>query len=320
MKYLSRILIPAAALIVTSGSSLWAADTVELKQQWLVGKKYYQKTQTTQTSEIAIQGQKIEQSVSTTMELSQAVRQHENGKDKRLTLRYDRVAMDMSMAGQKISFDSSKPGEGNDPIGLGKSLGKIAEKELHILLNDKDQITALENYDEFVKDLGASGVPGMDMSKMFNKEAVSQMMKGTALQTMPGRPIKVGDSWPFSSEIELPQLGKVSVKGNYTLKSIGAHDGVNCAEIASDATIGLDFGGDPAKQGASGLSQLGMKVEGGSLKGTIWFDPKLGFTRDAQLQQEMTMTMKNPADPSATLSVPIKQTISAKLEKVEDVK
>lgn len=32
------------------------------------------------------------------------------------------------------------------------------------------------------------------------------------------------------------------------------------------------------------------------------------------------MTMKNPTDPTATLTVPIKQNISAKLTKVEDVK
>ena len=62
------------------------------------------------------------------------------------------------------------------------------------------------------------------MSKMFGKEAVSQMMKGGGLQSMPGHPVKPGDSWPFSTTVELPQIGKVSMKGAYTLKSIGDHD------------------------------------------------------------------------------------------------
>jgi hypothetical protein len=47
---------------------------------------------------------------------------------------------------------------------------------------------------------------------------------------------------------------------------------------------------------------------------------KLSFTRDAELQQEMTMTIKNPTDPSASITVPIKQSVSAKLETVEDIK
>jgi hypothetical protein len=34
----------------------------------------------------------------------------------------------------------------------------------------------------------------------------------------------------------------------------------------------------------------------------------------------MTMTMKNPTDPSATISVPLKQTVEMTLVKVEDLK
>jgi hypothetical protein len=32
------------------------------------------------------------------------------------------------------------------------------------------------------------------------------------------------------------------------------------------------------------------------------------------------MTIKNPTDPSASITVPIKQSVSAKLETVEDIK
>jgi hypothetical protein len=105
------------------------------------------------------------------------------------------------------------------------------------------------------------------------------------------------------------------------LKGMAEHDGNQVAEIAADAKISMDFtGGDAAQPGASPLAQLGMKIEGGTLKGTIYFDPKLGFARGTKMTQEMTMTMKNPTDPSATITVPIKQTIDMKLTKVEDVK
>ena len=52
----------------------------------------------------------------------------------------------------------------------------------------------------------------------------------------------------------------------------------------------------------------------------IRFDPKLGIARNSQMNQDMTMTMKNPADPSATITVPLKQTVEMTLTKVEDLK
>jgi hypothetical protein len=326
MNHLSRILFPAAALIVLSCAQASAADAIELKQRWIVGKKYYQTVQTTQTSTIAIAGQTIEQSAATTMEISQTVQPGEAGKGKRLTIRYDRVAMDMSTAGQKMGFDSAKPGEGNDALGMGKSLGSITGKELYVVINDKDEVVSVENFDEFTKGF-QPGAPGMEIGKMFSKESITQMVKGSALQTMPGHLVKPGDSWPYSTEVDLPQIGKVGVKGTYTLKGVGDHEGVQCAEIQTEGAISLDFNGGAAgspgaadASGGSPLAKLGLKVEGGTLKGTIWFDPKLGHTRDAQLDQEMTMTMKNPTDPAATLTIPVKQKISAKLTKVEDVK
>ena len=270
MNHLSRILSPAAALLVFTCARASAADAIELKQLWIVGKKYYQTVQTTQSSEIAIAGQTIEQSAATTMEVSQTVQAGEGGKGKRLTIRYDRVAMEMSTAGQKMGFDSAKPGEGNDTLGMGKTLGGITGKELHVLISDKDEIVSVENFDEFMKDFKGAGLPGM--SQMFSKESITQMVKGSALQTMPGHPVKPGDSWPYSTEVEIPQVGKVGVKGAYTLKSVGDHEGVQCAEIQTVGTVSLDFnGGAAGASGDSPLAKLGLKVGGSTLKGTIWF-------------------------------------------------
>jgi hypothetical protein len=63
-----------------------------------------------------------------------------------------------------------------------------------------------------------------------------------------------------------------------------------------------------------------MKVTDGTIKGPVWFDPVLGIARETQLIQEMTISMKNPEDPTVTISVPMKQNITVKLTKVEDVK
>ena len=56
------------------------------------------------------------------------------------------------------------------------------------------------------------------------------------------------------------------------------------------------------------------------MKVTIWFDPKLGYPRESELTQTMTMTMKNPTDPGALLTIPTEQKMHMKLMKVEDLK
>lgn len=321
MKILTHLLLPITALLAFVTAPLSAADAVEIKQRWIPGKQYFQTLESAQSTTMAIGPQKMEQKSTTTMDMTMAVRAHEDGQRKRVTIKYERVAMQMEMNGQKMGFDSAKPGEGTDPLGLSKTLGATVGKELRLLLSPNEEVSEVENYEEFIKNLAPSSVPGMDMAKMFTKDSMAQMMKQGALQAMPGKPVKPGDSWPFTTSVELPQLGSVAVKGTYTFKGMVDHGGVSCAEITTDGTISLDMAkADPAAPAAGALAQLGMKVEGGTLKGTVWFDPKLGFTRDAKLVQEMTMTMKNPTDPTATLTVPLKQEINTKLTKVEDLK
>ena len=42
--------------------------------------------------------------------------------------------------------------------------------------------------------------------------------------------------------------------------------------------------------------------------------------RETQFVQEMTISMQTPADPSATIAVPMKQNITVKLTNIEYVK
>jgi hypothetical protein len=219
-----------------------------------------------------------------------------------------------------MGFDSAKPDAGSDPLNLKKTVGATVGQELKMVLNDKDEVETIENYDDFIQHLGPAAVLGLEPSKMFSRDSLTQMLKQGSLQGLPGKAVAVGDTWPFNNQIELPQLGKVSVSGTYTLKSVGDHNGVRCAEIQTDGTLAMDLGAGAAPDAASPLGALGMKVSDGSIKGPVWFDLRLGVARETQLVQEMTISMKNPADPSATITVPMKQNISVKLMKIEDVK
>ncbi len=320
MKLRFSFLLSAAALLLVS-ARLAAADAIELKQQWQAGKKYFQTMHMAQTSTMTLGAQKMDQKMNMTVEMSTAVTKHEDGKQKRLTVKYDRMAMKMDMNGQETGYDSAKPGD--DPIGMGKAFAGIVGKEMKVLADENSEITGIENFDEFIAG-AAAGPAGAALGQMFTRESFTDMMKQASLKALPGKPVKPGDSWPYDYAVKMPQIGNIVVKGNYTFKGMAQHGGTACAEIAMDGTLQIDVkapaaGG--ADAGAAGmLAALGMKMKGGKIAGTVWFDPALGMARDAEYDQEMEMTMNNPAQADATLTIPMKQHITMTLTRIEDVK
>jgi hypothetical protein len=120
--------------------------------------------------------------------------------------------------------------------------------------------------------------------------------------------------------MDMSMLGKIAMKGNMALHSVGMHDGARCAEIATDSKLSLLPSENGNNDSSNPLAAMNLKVDNGTMTGTTWFDLSLGMVRDVELHQNMTITMNNPADATKTLSVPMKQVISIKLNKVEDNK
>jgi hypothetical protein len=306
MIHLTRFLLPLAALALAN-IPLGAADTVEIKQRWPVGKKLSQVMKMDQSSSMElVPGQKMDQKMAITFEMSTGVSQHEDGKQKRLSVKYDRVSMDGTMGPQKMAYDSAKPGE--DALGIGKVMGAIVGKELKMLVNAKEEIADIENYDAFAAGLG--GAQGLPMGQMFGKEQLLDMIKQGGLAAQPGKPVKPGDSWPVNYTVKTPTVGAVTVKGTYTLKGPAPRDGAPCQQIALDATLAM-------AADAGDASPLGAKLNNGKMSGNLWFDPALGIVRGLDLNQTMEISMKNPVQPDGTITIPTTQHITQTLTKVE---
>jgi len=317
MSFPARISL-ALPFVLLVCAPLRAEDAVEIKQRWLAGKKYFQTIRTDQESQSGIGEEKMDQKMITTIEATETVNPVQDGQPKRMTMRYERVTMEMDVNGQKMTYDSAHPGASTDPLDFAKTYAGTVGQELKVTLDANDEISTIENYDDFIKHFAASDEPGSDPAKMFSRESLTQLMKQGSLQTLPGKLVAVGDTWPFRNTIELPQIGKITVTGNYTLKSVGDHNGARCAEIQTDGTLAMEV--DKPAPGASPDDALEMKVTNGSLKGPVWFDLALGTVRESQLTEEMTLSMKDPNDPVASVVVPSKSIVTVTLDKVEDGK
>jgi hypothetical protein len=310
-----------AACFLFTATAVRAADAVELKPQWHVGKRYTQAMTMNQQMTMSMGGQKMEQGMTMDIQTVVNVTKHEKPGLKRLGIKYQRMSMSIDMNGQKMGYDSDKPDPGNDPLGMGKALGGLIGKEVTAILAADGKVQEIEKLDELLAGLDAAGPAAAQMKGMFNKDTFAQTIAQAGLHNFPPGPVKPGDSWPLSFQMNMPQLGQMALKGTYAFKGMADHGGVPCAEITNDAQLEFDSGKATGGGGdGTSIQQLGMRFDKGRLSGTTWFDPKLGTARASEMVQEMTIKMANPANPGESIEMPMRQKISTKLVSVEDVK
>lgn len=320
MNLLTRFFLPL--ILMLACLPLATAQKIEINQHWLPNKKYFLSIQMIQQSTITMGTEKMEQGTTMRMEMTMTVRPHEDGVQKRMTLRYERLAIEFNMNGQKMGYDSLSAAAGTDPLGLAKTAGAIVGKELKVVLGEGDKISKIENYEEFITQMNAGTTPGLDPRVMFSQESLKQMVTQAGLLATPAGPVSPGESWPFAAERTVPQFGTVNINGKYNFKGMAQRWGVECAEILTEGTLATTMA--PAAESKTApvqpSKQFGMTVTDGKVKGTVWFDNQIGAARETQLTQDMTISMQNAVDTTQTITVPMKQTISVMLTKVEDLK
>ena len=308
----------AVTIAVLSGlSAAQAAEVITLKQQWQVGKRYLLSTEMDSESSMPVGNKKMEQKITVSTDVSAAVTKHEDGKSKRINLKYERLVMNIDWNGQKPAIDSTAPANEGD-LAANLMLAVIGV-ELRLIVNEQDKVTSIENLNDVIK--AAGGEKNPIASSLLTPGALNRTMQQSVLQTLPEHPVKPGDSWPYSGELPLLWVGKGSGKGTYTYIGQSRHDGVAWAEIAMTGKIEVDLKA-PAAGGAAAdpTGQLGLRIENGTTEGTIWFDNALGIARSTEIHQEMTLSMNNPAKADETVIMPIKQTVRTTLKSVEDLK
>ena len=190
------------------------------------------------------------------MDTTMSTRAHENGKGKRVTVKYDRVAMDMNMMGQEMKYDSAKKGDASaDPLGIGKSVGIFVGKEIKLVLDEKDEVLEVENLDALMKEMTEANPMASMFGQIFSKDAMKNMMRQSALYGVPGKPVKAGDAWPFVFSLPMPPLGNVSMDGTYTMKGQADRGGAKCVELTLAGKLAIESApaGASADPGAASL-------------------------------------------------------------------
>jgi hypothetical protein len=315
-----RTIFSAFAFVAVLLPGLRAQDTLVFDQRYKSGHRYHQTVTTEQEMDLDLGTQKQEQRTSMTMGIAAVVADGPGGTGKRVTITYDHAAMTQSAGGQKFSFDSKQPAAANaGPLAV---LGGIVGREFKVLFDNDDKVVDVEDFEATMQRLsGGNPATAKLYTQLFNKETVKRMMEQSALRSPPGKPVKVGEAWPFSNELEMPGIGKLLVTGFYTFKGMMNREGTPLAQVAASASIQIQVGTEPTQEKTATLiSQMKMKLEEGLMEGTLLYDPAIKFTRDVRLTQRITLTAEVPDGTRKTLRLPMKQSIQMTLDDFGPVK
>jgi hypothetical protein len=144
--------------------------------------------------------------------------------------------------------------------------------------------------------------------KGFMSEDSIKQMSPTSLG-LPGKPVKIGDTWPVKTELNLGSIGQMVINLNYTFTGWEQRDNQKCAVLEFVGDISMKSSGDGA---AAGM----MSIDQGKASGKTWFDPNMGMIRETAGNQDITMKI-NAAGQS--ISSQMHQDLDTKLVDVTEI-
>lgn len=314
MRILFQILAVLAAVLPLRA----ADDALVFDQRYRSGYRYHQTITTTQEMVMEVGIERTEQNFILTLGMAASVTDIPGAAGKRVAVSYDHAAMSQKINGQQFDFDSKQP----DATKAGPliALGGIVGQEFKVIFDSEDNVKEVENFEATIHRM-TEGNPNSALlyMQLFNKETLKQMLQQSFLRSPPGKPMKVGDAWPFTYELPLPGVGKLTVRGFYTYKGRATADGLDLAQVEAKADIQVELGLPEAGKKETLLEQLKMKVEEGRLEGTLTYDPAAKFTREIEIVQSVTLTAEVPDGTRTKVRLPMKQRTKVVLDLFEKI-
>jgi hypothetical protein len=301
-------------LLVARGQALDTSRGAEvLKFEWKTGKTYLQKMEMDQNSKISMGGQTMDQKMKMNMDMEMVVSAVPDSKNKQVESEYKRVAMNMTSMGMTMEYDSDKPNAGGSPL---DAMGAMVGQKFTMIVDESNSIIDVKGVEEMAKAMGTNPMAAQ-MSKQFSdKKQLEQMMNTWMAQGFPKTPVKPGDTWPLDVKLDMAGIGSVSFTGTYTLAGYQEYGGHDCAVVDMEGEIKMDFSaaaGDDASEQAKMMKAMGMQVKDGKTKSRLYWDNKLSWMRGMDMEQSMSMSMKNPADGSE-MTIPMNQNMKMTVE------
>ncbi len=303
---LGLALLCGAALAVNAADP----DSVDLTPKWPVGRRLVTRIVVDQTQQMrqasgASMNQRIRQEQTVALDIQRRLA------DGGYVVGLKFLAMKMSVGvGERIlmNYDSAQPEKASASAApLREAMNKVFQAHITMELDPRGEVRKVNGLKEMLSSvLGGSNAGAQMLKGMFNEESIKQM--GVLPQGLPGRVVKLGESWPYALDLKMGPLGQLHIAMKYTFHGWENRDGRRC--------VVLRYAGTLASKGADPNSPTQIKITDGHMEGTSWFDPQAGLMRETSGTQTMNMQVSAMGK---NVTMVMRQKVSNKLIGVEPI-
>ena len=249
----------------------WSADgqSVLLKAKWIRGKSYIFRQTTNMEMELPIagpEGSKTKMS----MDFNVDVSDKKESENKKMSVRFSKVKMEMSMAGQNMVYDSEDPE--NQSALLRTAFGDFANQKFEAEFDKDDNFLSVDGN-------AKGGAPAAAGIGGLGNEEIGNMLKQLGDFGFPEGVVEPDAKWQHGQELSMQQIGKMKMTIDYTYKGPKDYKGKKLAEII--------FQGIAASDGEGEL----VSFKDSKMSGTMLFDPELGTVVQTDSSVDMTMSV-----------------------------
>jgi len=251
-----------------------AGDKVTMQWKFEAKKSFYQKMVTKTVQTMKVMNNDVNQTQNQTFYFKWTPTKVE--KDK-VTIDQEiiGVVMDIEIGGSKISYDSTKDSNANNP--LGDFFKALNGSKFTLELDLKDyKVTKMDGREEFLKKLVAAN-PQMKplLDTILSQEALKEMAE-PIFNVVPPKEVTKGDKWNKKTSLNMGPIGNYENTYAYTFEGSEGTGDKQVEKINVLTTLTYKEPVDTAGQGGLPFKIKGAKLKSSNPVGQILFSVKKG--------------------------------------------
>jgi hypothetical protein len=276
-----------------SGSASGSPTTgqgVEFKWKFEKDKPFYQQMTTKTDQRLKLAGNEITQHQEQTFIYSWTLKDETKDGDKVFEQKIVGLRMNINIAGQQMTFDSSKD---TGTSALGDFFKNLVNTTFKVTFDKDFKVKKVEGKEELVKKLGAQNQQMEQLlNAILNDEAMKELAEPT-FSAIPTKPVEKGASWKRTSKLDMGPIG--SYENNYTYTFDGESN--KKYDIKVEAEVKYSKPMDSKSGGGLPFKIKEANIPPAKATGTIVFDPEAGWVQsmktNLKVQGDLTIEISN---------------------------
>jgi hypothetical protein len=251
---------------------------IDFKLNWNSGQQYVFRLEAVLGADVTLpntnQPQKFVVALGHTFSVLPGKLKADGGRELNLSMTAQRTFIQVAER-NSLTFDSRQSAEQDAADPVSPLLRKLLNVAVKCSIDADGKLVKADG----LKDLSANLTNGYPAVKDALQKIVTEDNLGRLFTLLaaaqPAAPMKIGQSWPLHLELAVPDTADLVLNAHLKAASWDVQDNRECVRI--------EFQGDvSAKPGASSAANM-VAIEGGTISGTVWFDPQLGTLLNASI-------------------------------------